>query len=157
MVLAYKKEVDVRAATDWQGFLLKFGTVEVPLSYIKMGDGNTQTPNQREEIKAERDDYTRKLMRVTADGMITKQIFQFKQMSYKKVKALQNVMKQGLVDKKQRKYNVTYWNLENMQYEKGDIYIPDIEYTIARADENDLIIGEFSMALIGYETSKVVS
>ncbi|MBP3664683.1 MAG: hypothetical protein J6J03_05925, partial [Tyzzerella sp.] len=70
---------------------------------------------------------------------------------------LQNVMKQGLVDAKQRRYNVTYWNLENMQYESGDIYIPDIEYKIARADENDLIIGEFSMTLIGYGTSEVVS
>lgn len=145
------------AATDWQGFLLKFGAVEVPLSYIKMGDGNTQTSNQREEIKAERDDYTRKLTRVTADGMITKQTFQFREMSYKKIKALQNVMKQGLVNEKQRKYNVTYWNLENMRYETGDIYIPDIEYKIVRADENDLIIGEFSMTLIGYETSKAVS
>lgn len=144
------------AATEWQGYLLKFGTVEVPLSYIK-NEGNTQIPNQREEIKAERDDYTRKLTRVTADGMITKQVFQFREMSYKKVKALQNVMKQGLVDAKQRRYNVTYWNLENMQYESGDIYIPDIEYKIARADENDLIIGEFSMTLIGYGTSEVVS
>ena len=145
------------AATDWQGFLLKFGTVEVPLSYIKMGDGNTQTPNQREEIKAERDDYTRKLTRVTADGRITKQAFQFREMSYKKIKALQNVMKQGLVHEKQRKYNVTYWNLEKMQYEAGDIYIPDIEYKIVRADENDLIIGEFTMTLIGYKTSEAVN
>lgn len=143
-------------ATDWQGFLLKFGDVEVPLSYIKMDDGNEQIPNQREEIKAERDDYTRKLTRVTADGMITKQSFVFRPMNIRQRRALKNVMKNGLVDAKQRKYNVTYWNDETLQYEKGDFYIPDITYSKKRVDENDLIYNEFTMTLVGYETSKVV-
>lgn len=143
-------------ATDWQGFLLKFGDVEVPLSYMKMDSGNEQTPNQREEIKAERDDYTRKLTRVTADGMITKQSFVFRSMNIKQRRALKNVMKNGLVNAKQRKYNVTYWNDENLQYEKGNFYIPDISYSRKRADENDLIYNEFTMTLIGYETSRAV-
>lgn len=144
-------------ATEWQGFLIKFGDVEVPLSYIKMDSGNEQTPNQREEIKAERDDYTRKLTRVTADGMITKQSFVFRSMNIKQRRALKKVMENGLVDAKQRKYNVTYWNDETLQYEKGNFYIPDITYSKKRADENDLIYSEFTMTLIGYETSKAVS
>lgn len=143
-------------AIDWQGFLLKFGNVEVPLSLIKMDDGNEQTPNQREEIKAERDDYTRELTRITADGMITKQSFVFRSMNIQQLRALRNVMKQGLVDAKQRKYNVTYWNDESLQYEKGDFYIPDITYSRKRADEKDLVYNEFTMTLIGYKTSKAV-
>lgn len=144
------------AATDWQGFLLKFGDVEVPLSYIKMDDGNEQIPNQREEIKAERDDYTRELTRVTADGMITRQSFVFRAMNIKQRRALKNVMKNGLVDAKQRKYNVTYWNDENLRYESGHFYIPDITYSRRLADENDLIYNEFTMTLIGCKTSEAV-
>lgn len=145
------------AATDWKGYLLKFGTVEVPLSYIKMDEGNEQTPNQREEIKAERDDYTRKLTRVTADGMITKQSFVFRSMNIKERRALNTVMKKGLVDEKQRKYHVTYWNDENLRYEEGDVYIPDITYKRKEANEKNLIYHEFTMTLIGYATSEVIT
>lgn len=145
------------AATDWKGYLLKFGTVEVPLSYIKMDDGNEQTPNQREEIKAERDDYTRKLTRVTADGMITKQSFVFRSMNIKERRALNTVMKKGLVDEKQRKYHVTYWNDENLRYEEGDVYIPDITYKRKEASDKTLIYHEFTMTLIGYATSEVIT
>lgn len=137
--------------------MLKFGTVEVPLSYIKMDSGNEQTPNQREEIKAERDDYTRALTRVTADGMITKQSYVFRRMSIKERRALKNVMKSGLVDEKQRRYNVTYWNDENLQYEQGDVYIPDITYKRAIVDDDGIIYEEFTMTLIGYATSEAVS
>lgn len=145
------------AATDWKGYLLKFGTVEVPLSYIKMDEGNEQTPNQREEIKAERDDYTRKLTRVTADGMITKQSYVFRSMNIKERRALNAVMKQGLVNEKQRKYHVTYWNDENLRYEEGDVYIPDITFKRKEANEKTLIYHEFTMNLIGYETSEVIT
>lgn len=143
-------------ATEWQGFLLKFGDVEVPLSYIKMDEGNEQTPNQREEIKAERDDHTRKLIRVTADGMITKQSFVFRSMNIKERRALKNVMKAGSVNEKQRKYHVTYWNDENLQYEEGDVYIPDITFRRKEANDATLIYHEFTMTLVGYETSKAV-
>lgn len=145
------------AATDWKGYLLKFGTVEVPLSYIKMDEGNEQTPNQREEIKAERDDYTRKLTRVTADGMITKQSYVFRSMNIKERRALNAVMKQGLVNEKQRKYHVTYWNDENLRYEEGDVYIPDITFKRKEANDKTLIYHEFTMNLIGYETSEVIT
>lgn len=145
------------AATDWKGYLLKFGNVEVPLSYIKMDSGNEQIPNQREEIKAERDDYTRKLTRVTADGMITKQAFVFRRMNIKQRRALKNVMDNGLVDKKARKYHVTYWNDENLQYEEGDVYIPDITYSRSEVNDEGIIYNEFTMTLIGYETSEAVS
>lgn len=136
---------------------MKFGTVEVPLSYIKMDSGNEQTPNQREEIKAERDDYTRALMRVTADGMITNQSFVFRRMNIKERRALKNVMKSGLVDEKQRKYRVTYWNDENLQYEEGDVYIPDITFSRAIVSDEGIVYNEFTMTLIGYETSKAVT
>ena len=145
------------AATDWKGYLLKFGNVEVPLSYLKLDDGNEQTPNQREEISAKRDDYTRKLSRVTADGKITKMSFVFRPLNITQMRALRTVMANGLVNAKERKYNVTYWNDENLRYERGYFYIPDITYKKGIVDASGIMYKPFTMTLIGYETSEEVN
>lgn len=128
----------------------------LPNSYIAQDEGNTSIPNQREEIKAERDDYTRKLLRVTADGMITKQTFVIRELTDTQMLAFKNVMKNSLVDEKQRRYHITYWNDENMRYEEGDFYIPDPTYTRQLATDTYIKYGKFEITIIGYETSKAV-
>ena len=145
------------AATDWAGYLLKFGNVEVPLSYIKLDDGNEQTPNQREEISAKRDDYTRQLSRVTSDGQITKMSFVFRSLNITQMRALRTVMANGLVNAKERKYNVTYWNDEHLRYETGAFYIPDITYHKGIVDSTGIMYKPFTMTLIGYATSTVAT
>lgn len=145
------------ASTDWKGYLLKFGNVEVPNSYIKMDDGNEQTPNQREEVSAKRDDYTRALSRVTATGQITKMSYVFRSLNLTQMRALRTVMRNGLISEKERKYNVTYWNDENLRYEQGAFYIPDITYRRRMVDSTGIWYREFTMTLIGYETSTEVN
>lgn len=141
----------------YQGYLLKFGDVILPNSYIAQDDGNEQTPNQREEIKAVRDDYTRELTRVTADGTITKFTIVIRELTNTEMKALQNVMKHSIVDAKQRKYLVTYWNDENQQYERGNFYISDITYRKKVVNSNYIKYASFPMTFVGYETSQAVS
>lgn len=143
-------------ASKYKGYLLKFGDVVLPNSYIAQNDNNTSIPNQREEIKAERDDYTRELMRVTADGMITKQTFVIRELTDTQMLAFKNVMKNSLVSEKQRKYHITYWNDENMQYEEGDFYIPDPTYTRKLATDTYIKYGTFEISIIGYATSRAV-
>ena len=71
----------------WQGYLFKktvtvgTSTVDVifPHKYIAL-DTWDSTPNQREEIKAYRDDNTRDLTRITAQGK--KSVFKFKTRKY---------------------------------------------------------------------------
>lgn len=145
------------ASTDWKGYVLKFGSVAVPNSYLKLDDGNEQTPNQREEVKAVRDDYTRALSRVTADGQITKMSFVFRPLNITQMRALRTVMANGLVNAKERKYQVTYWNDENLRYEKGNFYIPDITYKKGIIDSTGIMYKSFTMTLIGYETSQEVN
>lgn len=143
--------------SNYKGYLLKFGSVVLPNSYIVQDDGNTSIPNQREEIKAERDDYTRELLRVTADGMITKQTFVIRELTDTQMLAFKNVMKNSLVDEKQRRYHITYWNDESLQYEEGDFYIPDITYTRKLATDTYIKYGKFEITIIGYATSKAVT
>lgn len=142
------------ASTDWKGYLIKFGKVEVPNSYIEMTEDNQSQPNQREEISAERDDYTRELKRVTAPGHITKLRYVFRSMTLKQRRALRNVMKSGLVNAEQRKYNVTYWNDEHLRYEKGEFYIPDIVYSIKSVSKSDIVYNKIEMTMISYKTTE---
>ena len=66
--------------SNWAGYLLKAVKTNAifPHKYIAYESYNT-TPNQREEIKAYRDDNTRDLTRITAEG--TKSVFGFAAMS----------------------------------------------------------------------------
>jgi len=138
--------------SNFKGYLLKFGKVELPNSYLMMSESNTSTPNQREEIKAYRDEYTRNLHRVTASGHKTKQTFRFKSLTDEQLGSLKAVMANSLVSEKERKYHITYWNDEILDYKEGDFYIPDITYTRARIDEsrNRLYYAPFDMTIVEY-------
>lgn len=139
-------------ASNFRGYLLKFGNVELPNSYLAMSDNNTSTPNQREEIKAYRDDYSRNLHRVTADGRKTKQVFHFRSLNDEELASLKAVMANSLVNTAERKYRITYWNDEDLAYRTGDFYVPDITYVRQRVDEktNRLYYGEFELTIIEY-------
>lgn len=138
-------------ATNFRGYLLKFGNIELPNSYLMM-DKCQSIPNQRTEIEAYREDYSQLLHRVTATGVKTKQIFYFRPLTATQLSALKTVMRAALVNELQRKYRITYWNDEDLAYETGDFYIPDITYTRARIDtkKNELYYSEFEMHIIEY-------
>lgn len=142
---------------DFKGYLVKFGSVQLPNSYLMMDSGQVSTPNQREELKATRDDTTRKLHRVTASGQISSFSLVFKPLTNTQLAALHAVMNNSLVNANQRKYNVTYWNDEHLQYENGDFYIPDITYERMIVGDDYILYNSFTMEFIGYETSQVVA
>ena len=93
----------------FEGWLIKFGNVQLPNSYL-LADGWESTPNQRIEIKAWRDANVL-LHRDTSSNFQT--------------------------DRNQRRVNVTYWNDEDLEYKSGIFYISDTTYTIHRIDENN--------------------
>lgn len=84
--------------------------------------------------------------------MKTKQVFFFRPLTHLQILALKNVMANALVNAAQRKYHVTYWNDEAMDYDTGDFYIPDITYTKEWIDvENNIIhYAEFQMTIVEY-------
>ena len=98
-------------ATNFQGYLLKFGDTILPNKFLK-ADSYSATPNQRTELEAYRDDYTQDLYRVTSEGLKTKIEANVPPMWLEKKIEFQNYIANGLVDSLQRKYEVTYWNDE---------------------------------------------
>ena len=140
----------------FQGYLVKFGSVELPNSYIKMDSGNTMTPNQVEDIKATRTLNTRELKRTVASGNITKFQLVFRPLTNIQLSALRNIMRSGLQSESERKYRVTYWNDHNLRYEVGSFYIPDITDQRMVVYDDHILYNSFTMEFIGYAESVAV-
>ena len=136
-------------ATNFKGYLLKFGDTILPNKFLK-ADSYSATPNQRTELEAYRDDYTQVLYRVTSEGLKTKIEANVPPMWLEKKIEFQNYIANGLVDSLQRKYEVTYWNDETNDYETGYFYIPDTQYSIYMIKGNTMLYNGFKLTLIEY-------
>lgn len=130
------------------GYLLKCGN-NTDNSFIEMSTYDS-APNQREEIKAVRDENTRDLLRVTADGMKTALKFTTIPMNLANKIKMQNFFKAGMIDTKQRKCKITFWNDEDNEYQTKYFYIPNFHYSIDSISSNDIQYNELDIELIEY-------
>lgn len=109
------------------------------------------TPNQREEIKAWRDDNTRDLYRITADGQ--KSAFQFETiegMNLEQKMAFQKFFTDAETNAKERKIHLEYWNDEDNAYKTGYFYRPNMEFTIQDYTEDDITYLSMSFEFVEY-------
>ena len=142
-------------ANNFRGYLLKAVRTNAifPLKYINYASWSS-TPKQREEIKAYRDDNTRNLTRVTADGM--KSVFAFETRAGLHLEDKMLIQKfftdaeDGSEAHHQRKVQLEYWNEETNQYETSYFYRPDIQFSIKRIDENDIIYDSLKFDFVEY-------
>lgn len=137
-------------ATNFEGWILKFGNTILPNSFLS--NSYSATPNQRTELEAYRDDYTQNLYRITSTGLKTKIEANIKPLYLEDKLKLQSIMENGLEDELQRKYKVTYWNDETCSYETGSFYIPDTTYSIywVNKKRNSILYNSFKLTLIQY-------
>ena len=139
----------------FEGYLLKAtsGGQLFPHKYMQLASWTT-TPNQREEIKAYRDDNTRNLTRVTAAGRKT--AIQFKTRPHLHLAEKQEIQQfftsheYTLQDQAERKIQLTFWNDESNTYETGYFYRPNMEFKIEKITEDDIVYGEFTFDLVEY-------
>jgi hypothetical protein len=121
-----------------------------PNKYIQYNSWSS-TPNQREEIKAYRDDNTRKLTRVTASGK--KSVFSFKvrgNLHLAEKKEIQEFFTSAETNHEQRKVNLKFWDDENNEYKTGTFYRPNMPFPIVKITEDDIIYGELTIECIEY-------
>lgn len=134
----------------FSGYLLKSGNDIFPHKYIKLESWDS-TPNQREEIKAYRDDNTRNLTRVTASGKKT--VFSFATISgltLSQKQEIQTFFTSHETDSLQRKINLTYWNDEENTYKTGTFYRPNMNFPIKKITSNDIVYGELKFEFVEY-------
>lgn len=121
-----------------------------PNKYIQYNSWSS-TPNQREEIKAYRDDNTRNLTRVTASGK--KSVFSFKVRSPLHLNdkiEIQQFFTDYEIDHEQRKINLRFWDEENNEYKTGTFYRPNMKFPIIKITDDDIIYGELTIECIEY-------
>ena len=140
-------------AGNFQGWLIKFGDVQLPNSFL-LADGWEGTPNQRIEVDAYRD-ANMFLHRETSSNYKTKLKLNIREMNLAERMALNNVIglaTLSITEQKQRKVFITYWNDETLTYESGEFYMPDSTYVIHNVDEEKLDIeyNPFTISLVQY-------
>lgn len=141
---------DFISGSSFDGWLLKFGSKVVPNKYLAYDD-YTATPNQRTEVEAYRD-LNNLLHRDTSPNFKTKIDFNTRPLYLAEKIDLQSTFASGLVNRSQRKYNVTYWDDEQNTYRTGVFYMPDVDYKIINVDEEtrNILYNKMRFALIEY-------
>ncbi|MBR4625435.1 MAG: hypothetical protein IKO56_07870 [Alphaproteobacteria bacterium] len=151
----------------WEGWFLRWGynnsTVQgttFPAKYINASTWDSN-PNVREELKAYRDENTRQLHRVTAEGKKSSISFETRDgLGLADKMAIQEFFTEAVqyqfpVDKQeealeQRKIILWYWNDEDNSYKKGTFYRPNMNFPIKYATRNDIKYGPLKIELIEY-------
>jgi hypothetical protein len=138
-------------ATNWKGYYIK--TVKTglifPMKYIKE-KSYSATPNQREELEAYRDDNTRNLTRVTADGMKSTFLFNTRPLWLEDVIEIQKFFTDAEVDAKQRKIQLVYWNDETYSYKTGYFYRPNMDFKQLYATEKSIKYDSLELKFVEY-------
>lgn len=136
---------------QFKGYLLKaVKTGQIFSSKWLEAESYSTTPNQREEISAKRDDYTRNLIRVTAPGKKTAIEFTTNACNLKTKMQIQDFFYSGETDHLQRKIELEYWNDEDNRYKTGFFYRPDIKFAIKTHSGNDIKYKELEISLVEY-------
>lgn len=133
------------------GYLMKFGQTLFPNRYL-IPSSYKVTPYQRLEQDSYRD-ASGLLHRETLSSYKTKIDFTTRTNIKLQDKInMFNVFNNGLLNSRERKYHIEYWNDETSSYCFGDFYMPDVEYTIKKINEstNDLIYDSIRIAFIEY-------
>lgn len=141
-------------SNNFRGYMYKAlkNNVIFPNQYIQFKTWKS-TPNQREEIKAYRDDNTRQLYRFTASGKKTVFSHTIRGPIHLADKiAIQNwfTSNEEAADHEQRKIHLEYWNDEDNMYKTGWFYRPNLTFPIIRIDDDDIIYDEIQLDLIEY-------
>ena len=136
---------------NWQGYLIATPEgVTFPHYYIKMESYDIQ-PDIREEVRSYRDEYTRDLYRLTADGMKTKITFELlDNLTMDESYEIQNWFYTAEVDHKQRKIAIKYWNTEYFRYDTGYFYRPDPNFKIRDIEGGVMTLKGHPITLIEY-------
>ena len=125
----------------YNGYLIKIGGssgTALSFKYIK-AESYKCTQNQRLELSANRA-VTGKLVRNTASHTATKIEFETPYLTNKEVKELNTLLSNAYTDSLERKLNIQYYNDETDSYKAAEVYVPDVDYTIYKVDNENNII-----------------
>lgn len=138
----------------WEGYLFKaLKTNQIFPQGVIAFESWSSTPNQREELKAWREDNSRTLHRITAEGR--KSVFSFKTRKGIHLQDKIDILaffdnNEELADKGERKIHLRFWNDEDNDYAEGWFYRPNMPFKIMQISDTDIQYGELEFEFIQY-------
>lgn len=134
------------------GYLLKAVSTGAifPHKYIALESWDS-TPDQREELKAYRDDNTRNLTRITATGK--KSVFSFTTRNLLHLAEKEEIQKfftDAESSSEQRKIALEFWNDETNSYDTGTFYRPNMNFPISKITDTDIIYKALKFEFVEY-------
>lgn len=131
------------ADTDFQGYLLAYvknnNIVQFPHEYIAWDEWESND-NQREYIKAYRDDNTRDIFLVQAQGRKTALQFTLRDnLHLKDIRIIRDWFLSGQSDDNIRKITIRYWDSDLLKYRNITCYQANPKFKIKKITDNDII------------------
>lgn len=128
--------------TTFQGYLLAYvkngSTVSFPNKYIDW-DSWESNDSQREYVKAYRDDNTRDLTLVQAQGMKTALQFKIRdELKLKDVRAIRDWFLAGQTDNNIRQITIKYWDSDQLKYRTITCYQANPKFKIKKITGNNI-------------------
>jgi hypothetical protein len=137
---------------SFSGYLLKFGTSTLPNKYFNWG-GVKSTPDQRTEKEAFTN-ANNELVRSTYTKYRTKIEITLKpKLNNEQVEQIFKIMKSGLVNAVEQKYQINYYDDKEFKYKTGYFYMPDPTFPIVQIIEGNnpsIIYDSISISFIEY-------
>lgn len=131
----------------YEGYLLKVGINVIPFEYMR-ADTYKATYNGQ-DIDSYRD-ADGLLHRNALPHFVPKVEFNTPHITNVQAQALLGLIRSQYLDTVEKKVSVKCYIPELDDYLTQDMYIPDIEFQIFKADGNDIIYNETRIAFIGY-------
>lgn len=138
--------------SEWKGYLIKAIATDTILNgeLLKVSSYKV-TPDQREELEAYRDDNSRDLTRITAEGTKTKITFEtLDELSFSEFEELKDFFYNAESDHLQRKIELEFFDTELLEYKQGFFYRTDPEHTIKQYDERTCLFTGYTITLVEY-------
>ena len=132
---------------SYKGYLLKIKDKVFSNEYIMWGSYHSYD-NQRSELKANRN-AANLLVRQTSPNFKTKIEFETPKLWLNEYEEIRNLLNQGIVNSRERKIQVTYWNSEELRYKDAICYMPDIDYQPNNLG-NTLLYDQMKLEFIEY-------
>lgn len=129
----------------FEGWLLKVNGVIFPNNLIR-AETYKITPDQKTDL----DDYTDnigKFRRNELPAKATKIEFETPTINLRKAHEIFSIIPEN-----DSSVQIEYWNPRKFQYQSGDSYVPDIQYTLKKVDETgkDITYDQIRIAFIEY-------
>lgn len=132
----------------YNGYLLKAGSTEIPLRYIRYDTYNIQ-PRQRQDLDPYRD-VNGVLHRNVVENMPSVIQFNTPTMTSAELQDFLDIIRSNYDSTKERKLSLTYYDMETDSYRSGDFYMAQPSFTIHQILDGKILYDEVTINFIGY-------